>query len=691
MDGRMTRILKQPFYLVLCAVSVFVVSFIVYSPQLPLNVSLTLGQPSPMTIRSPQYIEFQTDQDIQRTESLITQRKQLVEPVIIIRRSIEKDIIEQIIGIFNQLRTPINDERPPSNLSFFTPEELTAIQDKSLNTLIEMEALCIQTTKHLLQNGIQIVNHALIELQIRDYLGAKSAHVPTITKIVRQTIQPNAFIDQNQTNEKVIKEAASIQPFKTFFKTGDIIVSNQEIITNTHLTALKKLHIYGSSINHKNFISILIYTIFLYALFERFLCFFYPKIYKKPSTYQITFLLIFLTLVSARLILALDSTQYIQQFEYIIPVPFLIVLICLILTPNIAMITGTITAILIAVMSNNDMQLFLYLFSLTCTSVFTCQKILKRSDLVKAGNIIGSVGVVIVVSFGIMNDISNPLWFLYHGILAFSNGLLCAMVSLAVLPYLEGMFKFTTSLGLLETANLNHPLLKKLMLNAPGTYQHSLMVANLCEAAAERIHADVILARIGAYFHDIGKMKRPSFFSENQFGIKNPHENLSPRMSKMIIAAHTKDGVELAEKYKLPPVIQDFILQHHGTSLVSFFYSIAKKDMSFSDEASTEDAFRYLGPKPQFKESGILLLADAVEAAIRSMDKPSIVKIETVIGRIFYAKINDDQLNESGLSFNDIVTIKRTFISLFKSIYHSRLDYEEALSKIIPLQKNTPT
>ena len=214
------------------------------------------------------------------------------------------------------------------------------------------------------------------------------------------------------------------------------------------------------------------------------------------------------------------------------------------------------------------------------------------------------------------------------------------------------------------------------------------MVANLSEAAAEAIGADVILSRIGAYFHDIGKMKRPIFFSENQFGSSNPHDNLSPRMSKIIISAHAKDGVEMAQKYKLPQILQDIMMEHHGTSLVSFFYDVAKQDASDEAEASLKEDFRYPGPKPQSKESGIIMLADTTEAAIRSIDKPTLTKIENLIEKVFIMKITDHQLNESGLSLYDIEQIKRTFISIFKSIYHSRLDYEEEISKIIEQTKS---
>ena len=232
---------------------------------------------------------------------------------------------------------------------------------------------------------------------------------------------------------------------------------------------------------------------------------------------MLCYTLLFLVIIVSRLLFSIQNLAFVDNLQFLLPLPVLVMLICLLLTPNIGMPAGSVSAILIAMLFQNNLHLFLYLFFASCATTFACYQVVKRSDLVKAGNIIGIINALLIFTIGISNDVSSVLWFLYNGIIGFSNGLLCAMISFAFLPYFEALFKITTSLGLLENANLNHPLLKKLMLNAPGTYQHSLMVANLSEAAAESIGADVILTRIGAYFHDIGKMKRPIFFRKSIF------------------------------------------------------------------------------------------------------------------------------------------------------------------------------
>ena len=212
------------------------------------------------------------------------------------------------------------------------------------------------------------------------------------------------------------------------------------------------------------------------------------------------------------------------------------------------------------------------------------------------------------MSIGLLSDNFELAWLLSNAGIGFLNGLLSSMFALALLPYLESWFNITTSLALLEQAGLNHPLLKRLMLMAPGTYQHSIMVSNLAEAAAEAIEADSILVRIGAYFHDVGKIKRPSFFIENQFSGENPHHKINPRMSKIIISAHVKDGLDLAEQYNLPNILKTFIQEHHGTTMVSYFYSQAIQLELMPEQSNIEktketikEEFRYPGPKPKAK------------------------------------------------------------------------------------------
>lgn len=267
-------------------------------------------------------------------------------------------------------------------------------------------------------------------------------------------------------------------------------------------------------------------------------------------------------------------------------------------------------------------------------------------------------------------QLQNP----FIGIL---NGLASSMIVMFSIPVIEKLCKIVSPYALIELADQNQDLLSKMRSTAPGTFHHSLMVANLCEAATQAIGADSILARVGAFYHDIGKLQRPMFFIENQsyFGVENPHNDYTPRQSKMIITSHTKDGVEIAKKYGLPQVVIDFIIQHHGESLAGYFYNKAIEQEGA--ENVTEGQFRYPGPKPQTKETAILMLADALESAVRSLKKPSQEEIEAMVNKIFTERLNDGQLSDSPLTLKDIKIIAMTFNKVLRGMQHERIKYQE--------------
>ncbi|HCG99630.1 MAG TPA: hypothetical protein DE036_07545 [Actinobacteria bacterium] len=253
------------------------------------------------------------------------------------------------------------------------------------------------------------------------------------------------------------------------------------------------------------------------------------------------------------------------------------------------------------------------------------------------------------------------------------GGISMAVLTIGTLPFLEKVFGITTDIKLVELSYANQPLLRELMMKAPGTYNHSIMAGNLAENAAEEIGANPLLARVGAYYHDIGKIKRPLFFVENQIGCENPHDHTNPSLSCLIITSHVKEGIDLGKKYHLPPEILDIINEHHGTSIVAFFYHKAKE--SVVKETINEENYRYSGQRPKSKEAALVMLADSVEAAARTIAKPTPGRIEQLIKRIVQSKLDDGQLNESNLTLNDIEKIIRSFTQLLTSLYHTRVEY----------------
>ncbi|MFH1519147.1 MAG: HDIG domain-containing metalloprotein [Candidatus Omnitrophota bacterium] len=252
------------------------------------------------------------------------------------------------------------------------------------------------------------------------------------------------------------------------------------------------------------------------------------------------------------------------------------------------------------------------------------------------------------------------------------NGVLSSFIVLGVLPVFEYIFKVVTNISLLELSDFNHPLLRKLILEAPGTYQHSLVVANLSEAAAESIGANSLIARVGAYYHDVGKMIKPDYFVENLVNYKDVHKNLKPSMSKLIIFNHVKDGVDLAIKHHLNPKIIDFISQHHGRTLVYYFYQRAKE---LEPEGKHEEEYRYPGPKPQVKEIAIVALADTIEALSRTLEEPTPARIEELAREVVKKRFMEGELDESNLTLKELEKITQSFIRILNAIFHTRINY----------------
>ena len=337
---------------------------------------------------------------------------------------------------------------------------------------------------------------------------------------------------------------------------------------------------------------------------------------------------------------------------------------------SIALLLTFASALSVGNIAGNNLLGLLFLIS----GIFSC---LLAKDARRRGVIIRSgllVGLLQASALFLIERLS--IQHVQDYITLVLNGIVSAMIVTAVLPIFEYLFKTVTNISLLELADFNSPLLQRMIIEAPGTYHHSLIVGNLSDAACKAIGAHELLARIGAYYHDIGKLGKPDYFSENQPENENRHDDLAPEMSKLVIMNHVKEGIELANKYKLNPAIIDFIQQHHGNSLVYYFYRRALENAGTNQEIE-EEGFRYPGPKPNTKETAIVLLADSVEAAARCLKDPNPQKIEELVHKIINNKFIDGQLDECELTLKDIERISTVFIRILTGIYHGRITYPE--------------
>ncbi len=331
--------------------------------------------------------------------------------------------------------------------------------------------------------------------------------------------------------------------------------------------------------------------------------------------------------------------------------------------------------ILNILLHGNTVSLIISVISISAAILLTKETV-QRNNLILCGMQIGIFGIILYTLF-ILSGYYGKLDYRIAIVELFLGGLISSIIALGSLPMWEKLFGILTSFRLIELSNPNQPLLKRLAIEAPGTYQHSILVGNLSETACEAIGANSLLARVGSYYHDIGKIKRPLMFKENQFGIENPHDKLDLLQSVDIITSHRDDGIHLAHEYKLPNELIDFIDQHHGTTLVAYFYNKAKEEGS----SLPQDRFRYKGKKPQTKETAIVMLADSCEAAIRSINKLDEEMIAKTMKNMVKTKLDDEQLNESHLTVRDLLIIQEIFISYFRGVYHQRIEYQTTLEE----------
>jgi putative nucleotidyltransferase with HDIG domain len=361
-----------------------------------------------------------------------------------------------------------------------------------------------------------------------------------------------------------------------------------------------------------------------------------------------------------------------SSYYYLFPVAAGAMLARIVINSEVAIVYSALASMFSAILLDNSLFFFIYLFIggiVGANGVARCE---QRSTLIKAGIYVGVANALLIVFYEMFK---GTLGFdsLFNSGFGFIGGILSAVIVLGTTPIVEGIFSYTTDIKLLELANLEQPILKDLIVQAPGTYHHSIIVGSLAEAAAKAIGVNPLLARVSAYYHDIGKIKKPLYFSENQGGKKNPHDKLLPSMSSLILNAHVKDGVDLAKKQKLGKKILDIIRQHHGTGLSSFFYQKAKGNPAV--ESIDEKDFRYLGPKPQTKEAGIVMLADGVEAASRTLSDPTPSRVKGLVRRIINNTFADGQLDDCELTLKDLHHIEENFGRILTGIFHQRVEY----------------
>ncbi|MGL5125315.1 MAG: HD family phosphohydrolase, partial [Fusobacteriaceae bacterium] len=382
----------------------------------------------------------------------------------------------------------------------------------------------------------------------------------------------------------------------------------------------------------------------------------------NKNYYRAAFLIILLMLI----IFKIFSGEYL----YLIPFDFLMFMLIILTNMDFSFIFSFFTLAFVFPMVDFNIKFFIMNIFSIIFGGYLIKKVRNRSEVINTGIKLSIIKVILfLILTNVLEDETTGVTLKSIEILI--SGVLSGMFTLALIPYFEKSFNLITIFKLLELGDLSNPLLKRLSVEAPGTFHHSTMVAILSENAAESIMANTIFCRVASYYHDIGKLKRPHFYVENQSNGENPHNNISPFLSNTIIKAHTKDGVEIAKRYQIPKEIRDIMQEHQGTTLLAYFYNKAKQ---IDKDINVED-FMYLGPKPKSKESAIIMLADSIEAAVRSIDDKNYTAIDGMVRKIITSKIEANQLSEANLTFREIEVIIKSFVKTLISIHHVRMKY----------------
>ncbi len=493
-------------------------------------------------------------------------------------------------------------------------------------------------------------------------------------RILTRDLLFTAKLDVKATGDAKDAAAKAIAPVMTSLQAGQVIVDEGSILTANHLDILQAVGLYtprDRSLSRTVLRGLGSFCIAL--LLSLSLVYSYPYLRSKLSYQQITFLAILV-------LLGLSVQRFIFIFqEGLLITPFITLLLAVIASRLLAVAIGVWLSLVTALFTPEAAFITL-LSSLSATTISSLAITLfrGRASLFLAACLAGVTTFLTLLAYSLLAGFESNTLTLGSWILA--GNVLAGFLALSLLPLLENNFGFLTEFKLLEFTNPSHPLLQRLLSEAPGTYQHCLVIANLVDQAVSNIGGNALLARVASLYHDVGKLKRPHFFTENQFGGNNPHEKLNPHLSYLIITSHVRDGIEMLREYKLPKEFDPFVLEHHGTTVLNYFYKRALEDNAELEELS----FRYAGPRPHSKETAVLMLADAVESASRSLDEPNQGSLRALIDRLIEQRLQDNQLVKSNLNFHDLDIIASTFERVMIAALHRRVPYpsEEEIKKL---------
>ena len=647
------------------------------------RVTLEAGEVSPLDIRAPRSLRYESEVLTRQAREKAAQQVEEVYDAPrpqVARQQITR--LQEIIRFIDTVRAnPYADlEQKAREIQAITELNLSEEHARALAgmpqdrwELVAAETLAtlrLAMGREIRESDLPIVRANVPLLVDQTRLTEQEAAI--VTRIVQALLRPNTFPNPQKT-ERLRQEAReSVPPVIVEYEAGEIIVRSGEVVTEAQVEALEKFGLRQRRITPQQIIG---YGLFVALFVVMFLLYTYRRylIFWQNAREPVLFYLLLL----GGLALAKAMVPGHALLPYVYPLGALTVTIGILQQRELSLLATLFTAITLGHLAGNSLALTMYLSVGAVVMLLISEQAERLATYIWAGLALVGTQSALIFGFHTLNGTFTPNDFLLIFLATVVNGVLSVSLALTNF-YLAGLVTDkVTIIQLLDLSRPTHPLMQELITKAPGTYHHSLVVSNLAERAAAAVGADAFLTRVGAYYHDVGKVKRPHYFTENVQGDINPHNQLDPHTSAQIIIGHVTDGLELARKYRLPRRIRDFIAEHHGTTLVAFFYRKALEQATDPEEVRERD-FRYPGPKPRSKETAILMLADAVEAIARSRQPKDRQEIEAIVRQVIWERLEEGQLDEAPLTLRDLSRIRQALVEMLAGIYHTRVAYPEA-------------
>ncbi len=653
-------------------------------PLLPTGrVVLEDGDVAPQDVRAPRRVTYESAilraEEQNRAASRVEPVYTLPDPALA-RQQLDR--IRQVIDYLGSVRADTLASSAQQRGWILAVPELTDLSSEMLDSLI---ALSDESWNRVQLETLAVTGQAM-RREIREgYLGEALEGVPALVSLdlsdeetavtitlARHFLVPNSFFAPTATAQAQARAREEVPPVLRTFEADQIIVREGARVEALDIETLDQLGLRQPQVKWADLAGAGLLAVLATMLLCLYLARFQPGVLWNWQQFLLLVLLTSFSVLVAGLMVPGGAV-----LRYLAPAPTLAMLASAALGPHVGVATAVFLGGVVGVIADNSLEMAVYATFGGLVAALTLGRVERIGSLFRAGVFVALAHVVVVVIFRLPQNIAQPGDLLVAALSGTVNGGISASLALGGLFLIGPLFDITTTMRLVELSRPDHPLLQRLLREAPGTYHHSLMVANLAEQAAERISADAMLTRVGAYYHDVGKIARPYFFTENQVEGVNPHGRLDPRTSAEVIISHVKDGLELARRYRLPRRIRAFIPEHHGTNRASFLYSKAVQ-LAGDDVLVDENDFRYPGPKPQSKETALVMLADSCEATVRSVRPTSAEDVAEIVSRIIDQRVADGQLSECDLTLRDLEIIRETFVSALKGVFHPRIKYPQS-------------